>query len=448
MSNGTQVNLATVGSDELKAMPLAVFNSCLEQMSNESIARFKRMRKLSDVQRAAVERALAEPESKRKSGKGAAGTQPTTQKAAAASKGERSGETAVPKDPKQATFIKDLLLRLIAWWDGVDTDALARSRGIKRWKRKPKPAKAEPSAVMDNAVPEPEAPPLTRVDLLQRLWGEGFSQPGGADFALRIAAAARIGNGSLCLDLAPGLGGGMRAIARATNARMTGIESDRELAQAAAAMSTAAGMNEIAAITPASFEGLSAEDLASDDGYAAVFMREAFFAVEDREQMLEAIHGALQEDGSLLLTDFVIDSDPDRPISQAVAHWRAAEPDVADPWTEAEYRSALEAQHYNVERFDNITAKYLPLVKEGLRRFHDCLQNAKLPPETVPILMREGNLWLARSQALESGHLSIALIHARRASPSGDDALNEADAEFEEAAAEDDDIALEQGREE
>lgn len=440
MSNTTQVNLATVGSDELKAMPIAVFNSCLDQMSNEAIARFKRMRKLSEAQKAAVERALSEPEGKRKPGKaGSAAAQSAGMKAAAGAKSESAGENTV-KGPQQASLWKDLLLRLIAWWDGVDTDALARARGIKRWKRKEKPAKAANEAKTETAA-EPEAPPLTRIDLLQKLWGDGFSLPGGADFALRLAAAAKISKGSKYLDLAPGLGGGMRAVAQATGARMIGIESDRELAQAAAALSQAAGLGDIAAIRPANFEGLGSEDFASDDGYAAVFMREAFFAVEGREQMLAEIHGALQEDGSLVLTDFVADSDPDRPISQAVAHWRAAEPDGADPWTEAEYRDVLEAQHYNVERFDNITSKYLPLVKEGLRRFHDCLQNAKLPPETVPILMREGNLWLARSQALESGHLSIVLVHARRVSPSADDMA-------EEAVAEDDDISMEQGREE
>ncbi len=441
MSNTTQVNLATVGSDELKAMPIAVFNSYLEQMSHEAIARFKRMRKLSDAQKAAVERVLSEPEGQRKSRKGSDSAPGAASKGAAGAK-EGRAEEAAPKGPQQASFLKDLLLRLIAWWDGVDTDALARSRGIKRWQRKQKPAKAAPVE-----APEPEAPPLTRIDLLQKLWGEGFSLPGGADFALRMAGAARIPNGASCLDLAPGLGGGMRAVARATNARFTGIESDRELAQAAAAMSQAAGLGDIASIRPASFEGLGAEEFISDGGYAAVFMREAFFAVESRDEMLAAIHEGLQENGSLLLTDFVIDSDPDRPVSQAVAHWRAAEPDGADPWTEAEYREALEAQHYIVERFDNITAKYLPLVKEGLRRFHDCLQNAKLPPETVPILMREGNLWLARSQALESGHLSIVLIHARRAAPSGDDAIEEPLAAIDEAAA-DDEFGMEQGREE
>ncbi len=107
-----------------------------------------------------------------------------------------------------------------------------------------------------------------------------------------------------------------------------------------------------------------------------------------------------------------------------------------DILTEAEYRAALEAQDYKVERFDDLTAAYLPFIKEGLRRFHDCLQNAKFPPETLTTLMREGNIWLARSQALETGQLSFVHIHARRISPSltGEDDVEEPDAAPEHAA--------------
>lgn len=442
MSNGTQVNLATVGSDELQAMPIAVFNACLEQMSAEAIARFKRMRKLNEAQKAAVERALSEPAGAKKSGKAGSGSPREKTENGKSGGNEQAG----PKQPVQASLIKDIFLRLIAWWEGVDTDALARSRGIKRWKRKTvvRAAAAEPAK---ERTEEP-TPPLTRVELLQKLWGDGFSLPGGADFALRVAAPARLTKGDFCLDLAPGLGGGMRAAAQATGAQLTGIESDRELAQAAAALSQAAGMSETANIRPAELGGLGDDDFGPAGRYSAVIMREAMFAVEDRAGMLSALHRALKEDGSLLLTDFVLDGNPDRPISQAVAHWRAAEPDGAAPWTEAEYREALEAQDYIVERFDDLTAKYLPLVREGLRRFHDCLQNAKLPPETLPILMREGNLWLARNQALESGHLSLALIHARRALPMERPELTEAEAADDAADESDDDISMEQGREE
>lgn len=407
MSNRTLVNLATVGSDELQAMPITVFTACLEQMSAEAVDRFQRLRKLNASQRAAVEQFLVKKTGKQAPAQRGGAERPP-------SSGEKQkDEEAGAKDPAQASLWMDLMLRLLAWWEGVDTDALARSRGIKRWRRptnstSPSAASTAPAATPQEK-PAEALSPLTRVELIQKLWGEGFSLPGGEAFALRIASAATPPKDALCLDLAPGLGGGMRAVARALGVRINGIECDSELAEAAASLSS--GMDDSAPIRGA-YDGLGREDFEPAGGHAAIFMREAMFAVEDRERMLAAMHESLAEDGSLILTDFVVTGDGD-----AVAHWQAVEPNDADPWTEAEYREALEAQHYRIEGFDDLTREYLPLIKDGLRRFHDCLQNVKLPPETVPILMSEGNLWLARSQALERGQLSLVHIHARRVSP-------------------------------
>ena len=60
MGDTTLVNLATVGSDELQAMPVGVFTSGLESMSADAIARFRRMRKLSATHRQALEKFLVE----------------------------------------------------------------------------------------------------------------------------------------------------------------------------------------------------------------------------------------------------------------------------------------------------------------------------------------------------------------------------------------------------
>ncbi len=65
MSNTTLVNLATVGSDELQTMPVAVFTAGLEQMSADAIVRFRRMRKLSDTHKVALERFLNDHPEKR-----------------------------------------------------------------------------------------------------------------------------------------------------------------------------------------------------------------------------------------------------------------------------------------------------------------------------------------------------------------------------------------------
>jgi len=436
MSNTTLVNLATVGSDELQTMPVAVFTAGLEQMSADAIVRFRRMRKLSDTHKVALERFLKDHPEKRPQQESPSST---------AQSSDKTGDQSRKKS-SEATLWMEMLLRVIAWWEGMDTDDVARAKGIKRRHKKkkastPPTASAPVSKPAAAPAPPPPAPP-TRVEFVQMLWGEGFSLPGGKDFAVRLASAADFTKDGYYLDLAPGLGGGPRAIAKTYGVTVSGIEADAEFAAAAGAISDVVGMSGTAPIRAAGSEGLDMEDFEPAGEHAAIFMRETMFAVEERGRMLSTLHKALSADGSLVLTDFALadDAGDKSALPDSVAHWLSAEACNAYPWTEAEYRAALEAQDYKVERFDDLTAVYLPFIKEGLRRFHDCLQNAKFPPETLTTLMREGNIWLARSQALETGQLSFVHIHARRISPAltGEDDLQEPDAAPEDAAENDD----------
>jgi hypothetical protein len=145
-------------------------------------------------------------------------------------------------------------------------------------------------------------------------------------------------------------------------------------------------------------------------------MREAMFAVADRERMLAEIHRGLCDGGTLVLTDFVLADGIDTEMDEAAAltAWRAAEGGIASPWSKAEYRQALAAQGYKLESFEDISSEYLPLIQAGWRQFHDCLQNAKFLPETATTLIAEGAVWLARSQALETKQLRLVLIRATR----------------------------------
>lgn len=400
MSDTALVNLATVGSDELQAMPVGVFTSGLESMSADAIARFRRMRKLSAAHRQALEKYLVEHPEKRPG-------QPATPEPKAG--GKTGAATARPKEPG---IVMEFLLRLIAWWEGMETDDVARAKGIARRKKKkkkkkdklapapklqvaPKPA-AAPAAP---PAPTPE-PPLGRVDIIQKLWGDGFSLPGGSEFAIKLVRPLTLEKTGLYLDLAPGLGGATRAIAKTFGIHVKGLETDAQLAEAGHALSERDGVAAAAPII-ARPEGFAAEDFDPEGQYAAIFIREALFAVEDRHAMFDFIGRALREGGSLLLTDFVLARD--EADDDMLVVWQNAEAAPLFPWTENQYREALEAEHYKIDRIDDLTAEYLPLVHAGWRHFHDCLQNAKLPPETAAMLMREGNAWLARSRALETG---------------------------------------------
>jgi hypothetical protein len=431
MSNSALVNLATVGSDELQAMPISAFTAGLEQMSAEGIVRFRRLRKLSGPQRSALEKFLVEHPDKRPGGGGG-------EPGAPARHADEEGEKNKKKKSREAGIGWEILLRVIAWWEGMETDDVARAKGIKRrQKRKVAPPatarnQAAPAAA-PAAAPEPPIS-MSRLEIIQKLWGPGFSLPGGADFALLVAERAGLKSKGRFLDLAPGLGGGMRAVATKHGITIVGIEADAEVAAEALRLATEQGMGETAPVRACGPEGLKPADFEPAEGHAAIFMRESMFAVDDRETMLAEINHGLAESGSLILTDFILATGigVDTEEAPALAAWRMAEGGSAAPWTEAEYRRALEAQNYKLESFEDLTLAYLPLIQSGWRQLHDCLQKAKLLPETATTLMEEGAVWLARCQALETKQLRLVLIHATRTS-TGSGANAEADFASEDA---------------
>lgn len=417
MSESATINLATVGTAELEAMSVQVFTSCLERMSGDAIARFRRMRKLSNHHRQALEKYLVAHPEKRPGG-------PGEQDAPAASPA-KSGKPA--GTPKRAPF-PDFKLRLRAWWEGVSVGELAlldaaRAKAAAEKSKPVKKAEAPAPARKPTAKPEaaPVAPkvataeiaadsstpvaaeetPLDRFQIIQTLWGDGFHLPGGEEFALCLAEGIKFVPGKPCLDLSAGLGGTARSLANAHHVIIEGLEADPELAAAGQALSEKFGFGQTAPVRSAPAETEKFED----GRYQTIFAREVLFKSPNRKKLLAKLHRALTADGALVITDFALSTDDVN--DPAFATWRASEPGNPLPARIDEYGELLAELKFDVNAFEDLTAEYLPLIQAGWRRLHTCLQNAKLPPETATMLMSEGNLWLARSRALESGRLRL-----------------------------------------
>jgi ubiquinone/menaquinone biosynthesis C-methylase UbiE len=383
-------------------------------MSGEAIARFRRMRKLSNSHRVALEKYLVDHPEKRPGGPGEA---PPPPKAGAAAKaGGSPAKTGTPAGtPKRSPF-PEFRKRLRAWWEGVDIKDLDNpaKTSAKPAAGAPAAKKAAPTPVKPPAAAAPAAtamaadgaPAMTRVEMLQQLWGEGFSLPGGEDFALKLTQGVDLPTGQPCLDIAAGLGGGVRALAKHYKITVDGLESDPVLAEAARAISDRDGASDTASIVCAN--PLEKEFAAKR--YSAIFTRETLFTVEERKKLLTRLALSLRPMGSLVLTDFML---TDRKAGTEAMHaWRAAEPQKAIPYTVDEYAELLDQLRFNVRACDDLSTEYAGFIQAGWKRLHTCLQTAKLPPETATMLMTEGNVWLARSRALESGQLRLMSIKA------------------------------------
>src|SRR5690606_36765044 len=125
-----------------------------------------------------------------------------------------------------------LLTRLKAWWNGSEIVL----RRIESERKLAAPARQVIGA------PDPNRPWETpRVVLAQMLWGAGFSHPGGAEEALKLAKPFALNPAMTVVDLAAGLGGGARAMVDAFGVWVSGYEVDRELAAAGMQLSAQVG---------------------------------------------------------------------------------------------------------------------------------------------------------------------------------------------------------------
>lgn len=416
MSESATINLATVGTAELEAMSVQVFAACLDTMSGEAIARFRRMRKLSNSHRVALEKYLVDHPEKRPGGADEAppssGGAPKKAAASPAKTGKPAGT------PKRSPF-PEFKKRLRAWWEGVDVkdlDNIEKQRAKPATDTPPPAARKAPASVAPSKGGAVEAkavaataeamPAASRVEMLQMLWGEGFTLPGGEEFTMKLLQGIDLQEEHPCLDITAGLGGGARAIAKQRNVTVEGIESDAALAAAGEALSERDGMGKTAPIRAAD---LMDAELAGKR-YGAIFARETLFALDDRKKLFSRLASSLRPQGSIVLTDFML-SDR-KPGTEAMQAWRAAEPMKPQPYTVDEYAEILDQLRFNVRACDDLSTEYGAFIQAGWKRLHTCLQNAKLPPETATTLMNEGNLWLARSRALDSGQLRLISIKA------------------------------------
>lgn len=416
-------NLLSVGTVELGKMPIREFVEGLECMNPEAIRRLKRERKLSAEHQHALDIFLRDHPSKRlkrpdKEGRLSARGQArlkrkrmreeSAQKAQAAETVRNALTPARQEKPKLDGYI-ELIIRLKAWWEGVDAAIIRRKyeeRAAKKQKAAPPPT--DMSIEVDDIHPQFANDRWTdaRLDVSELLWGEGYSLPGGRVFALKLVKSLALRPEHTFADLSSGLGGGTRDIARRYQLWLEGYEREPDLADYGNDISIEEEVDAQAPIKHYDPEKLGLQE----NRYDAIMIRELMFSVEDKRGLLTEIGRALKSDGNLLFTDFVLTDRKQE--TDLLAAWRTAEPFRARPWTMDEYRQNLADMKYVVRVFEDITDEYVALINQGWKQVLASVKKGNMSRELVDALMAEGQMWLARSRALQEGRLRLLRCHA------------------------------------
>lgn len=235
-----------------------------------------------------------------------------------------------------------------------------------------------------------------RVGIVEAMWGEGHSFPGGDEYNHLLTSPAAINSEKSVLDLSAGLGALARHAVDEFKTYVTGMEMDSALAARAMIMSIAAGKSKTASIVnydPATYT--------ASRKYDCIFARELFYRIIGKEKFFKAIDSSLKTGGGMLIfTDFILDADMrSRP---AVVEWLARERGVA-PISMIEMIKTWKGMGYDLRIAEDQTQLYKENILKGLKNLAVFMMTNQPDRETKMLVVREVDLWAKRLAAFHEG---------------------------------------------
>jgi SAM-dependent methyltransferase len=291
--------------------------------------------------------------------------------------------------------------RLWAWWEGYE---LPRDKAQ---------ASADAAEAAASGARPPAGPPLSeadrkantsrfgkplwsasRIQVAEKIWGTGFSTPGGDDFIPYLIKPLGLNPKFSVLDLSAGLGGATRLMAKSYGCWVTGLEASPVLAAAAQERSVMAGLAKQAAIAH-----YDPDNLKLAKRFDCIFSKEFFVFVRNREALTDAMEACLKPGGQLLFTDYVLEGAG----GAALKAWIDHEPMEPHPRTLAQVVDSLQQRNLDIRITEDITDRHRSLIVGAIQTLTGFLEKHALDQETKLAVLDEVELWARRVAALQDG---------------------------------------------
>lgn len=291
-----------------------------------------------------------------------------------------------------------------AWWEGyeyapIDPGAPAA----------PPPPKAErPRARPTGKVIVKDAWPPERVKVAQMVWGDGFSFPGGVEYAVDLARDLALGPATRALDLGCGLGGGTRAIARASGGIVEGWDLSPDLIVEGHGLSIREGLADKA---PVDFLDIEKTAFA-EKRYGAALIRNMLSLLSDKEAVLRKVAFGLAPGAPLALVEFCLGRADAH--GEALDAYRLGEAMAPRLLTIQDLRLRIEGAGFAVKTAEDHSAAFAKVVLAGWAKIDALVKRGDLDAKEGKALMGEAELWRRRLDAMRGGDLRVARVVATR----------------------------------
>lgn len=294
--------------------------------------------------------------------------------------------------------------RLRAWWHGDD---YVMRHMVQDYTTRP----AEPP---EEAEPEPveEAPTLERwtprrLQVVQKLFGEGFNQPGGEELMKPLIAPLGLNPNLSITELGSGLGGMSRLMAR-ENLWIDAYEQDEDLVAAAIDIARQQGLKQRINMKAQSLDALQLKRRSVD----AVVSKDGLMAVQDKRLLLAKIRAALKPGGQLMFTDFLLTGSTN---SRTYEVWHEREPVKPHLLTPEGLQAELESLNFVTCYIEDVTPELKQAVLHSFGRY---AEEVKLRGKAVSDNERdwaisEGEHWAIRLSAFDANIIRQFRVYCR-----------------------------------
>ncbi|MDX9690344.1 MAG: methyltransferase domain-containing protein [Proteobacteria bacterium] len=243
-----------------------------------------------------------------------------------------------------------------------------------------------------------------RVQVIERLWGEGRALPGDETYLDSLTSQLGLNHESSVLDLSAGFGDMARFIAERYKTYVTGLEQDQFLAARGMIMSIAAGKSKQASVTP-----YDPNIYEAARKYDCVIAREIFYKIIGKEKFFQVVNSSIKSGGGhLVFTDYVVEAAARS--KPAVVKWLEFERNAV-PMSLIEIVKTWKQAGYEVRVMEDQTQLYKTIILKRLADFVAFADRHKIGLASQMAIAQEIKPWTKRLAAFQQG-LKYYRFHA------------------------------------
>ena len=294
--------------------------------------------------------------------------------------------------------------KLRAWWHGDD---YVMRHMIQDYSTQPVQHVAETAPEAPAETPTIERWTPRRQQVVQRLFGDGFNQPGGEELMKTLTQPLGLNPNMSVTELGCGLGGMTRMMAR-DGMWVDAYEPDADLALSATEIARSQGLRQRTNIKNMALDDLSLKRKSVD----IVLSKEGLMSVQDKRLLLAKLRAAMKPGGQLMLTGFLLTGPTDSRVYEV---WWEREPVKPHLLTPEALQAELESLNFVICYIEDVSHE---LKEAVINAFSGYDRDLKLLGKNInenerEWVISEGEHWAIRISAMDANIIRLYRIYCR-----------------------------------